>query len=269
MSSTVRAGLLYARARYLDPAIGRWTSVEPLLNELPPNELLKIRGGQLLATSPYNYTFNNPVNLTDPDGKCPDCVLDGIAIGLSAKDFYDNPTWGNAGWLAADVLGAALPFIPSPGAFRHGARVLMAADHMMGGGKALNKLDDLIGSFRGPARRHDAARVTQKTLTRETNTVIMPGVDVAGDVAAINSGQVRRVGETFTVNGRTYQAKPDGTLFPVSGEGIVQLDRGGFKALGVLNEHGNTARAQEILSNMGINDEAREAALGVWRALQR
>lgn len=106
-------------------------------------------------------------------------------------------------------------------------------------------------------------------LTKEKNTVILPGVDVADDVAAINSGQATRVRETFTISGRTYQAKPDGTLFPVSGEGFVQLDRGAFKALGVLNAHGNTAGARAILGNMGINDEARGAALEVWRALQR
>ena len=131
-------GLLYAGARYYMPAIGRWTSVEPLLNELPPNKLLRIRGRQLLATSPYNYTFNNPINLSDPDGKCPDCVFDVITVGLSAKDFFDNPNWGKAGWLLADVAGAALPFVPSTGSFRHGGKLLTQGERITDAGRMLS-----------------------------------------------------------------------------------------------------------------------------------
>lgn len=49
-------GLLYAGARYLDPAIGRWLSVDPLAAEFP-------------AWSPYNYVMSNPLSNTDPDGR--------------------------------------------------------------------------------------------------------------------------------------------------------------------------------------------------------
>ena len=70
------SGLLYAGARYLMPALGRWMTTEPLL-EGNPNQLMKDGKDQLLATSPYNYSFNNPVNLTDPTGllpvACPPC----------------------------------------------------------------------------------------------------------------------------------------------------------------------------------------------------
>lgn len=39
-----------------------WYSVDPLADH--PNQI---------GMSPYAYAWNNPVNLTDPDGRCPDC----------------------------------------------------------------------------------------------------------------------------------------------------------------------------------------------------
>jgi RHS repeat-associated protein len=52
-------GLYYAGARYYDPKISIWLSVDPLLERGP-------------EYSPYCYTFNNPINLVDPDGRWPD-----------------------------------------------------------------------------------------------------------------------------------------------------------------------------------------------------
>ena len=52
------SGLYNYGARYYDPKISRWLSVDPLTDEM-------------VSWSPYNYTFNNPVNYVDPDGRKP------------------------------------------------------------------------------------------------------------------------------------------------------------------------------------------------------
>ena len=52
----------YFGARYYDPQIGRWMSVDPLAKKYP-------------GLSPYVYALNNSLRYTDPDGRCPTCIL--------------------------------------------------------------------------------------------------------------------------------------------------------------------------------------------------
>ncbi len=52
------SGLYFYRARYYDPATGRFLSEDPI----------GFAGGD---PNLYSYVFNNPINLTDPDGENP------------------------------------------------------------------------------------------------------------------------------------------------------------------------------------------------------
>ncbi len=65
-------------ARNYDPSIGRWMNVDPLAEH--PNQLDK---------TPYNYTWNNPTNLTDPDGRCPTCP-DEVYLPISEHVYTEN-----------------------------------------------------------------------------------------------------------------------------------------------------------------------------------
>lgn len=103
----------------------------------------------------------------------------------------------------------------------------------------------------------------------EVNTVWLPGVDVQRDVEAIRAGEAERVGDRFVVNGRSYGYHSEtGRLFPDAGEGLVKLDRGGFKALGILNDHGDTPEGRLQLERNRITDEALEQATEVWEQLR-
>lgn len=55
-------GNYYYGARYYNPRTSVWLSVDALASH--PDQVDK---------SPYAFTWNNPVNLVDPDGNCPSC----------------------------------------------------------------------------------------------------------------------------------------------------------------------------------------------------
>lgn len=137
------------------------------------------------------------------------------------------------------------------------------------GGNGAVAIDESLASLNSPATRHYADKVTQTSVAKEVNTVIDRAVvDISADVAAIRSGQAQNVGDTFVVNGRTY-GMHDGTLYPMSGPGLYTLDRGGYKALGVLNKFGDTPQAEIILKNMGVSAETKAAALVVFKATKK
>jgi len=55
--------LMYAGARYSDPALGgRWLSIDPLIHLTSPKEY------PYHSVSPYSYVLNNPVRYIDPNG---------------------------------------------------------------------------------------------------------------------------------------------------------------------------------------------------------
>jgi hypothetical protein len=50
-------------------------------------------------------------------------VVDAVFFAISAIQTVQNPTWGNAGWLALDAV-SLLPIVPSLGYFRYGDEAL-------------------------------------------------------------------------------------------------------------------------------------------------
>lgn len=60
-------GFVYMQARYYDPGVERFLGVDP-----PSPEM-----GNIFNFNRYDYTNNNPINHTDPDGRCADQLSGG------------------------------------------------------------------------------------------------------------------------------------------------------------------------------------------------
>jgi hypothetical protein len=130
---------------------------------------------------------------------------------------------------------------------------------------------------RKPASRHTLRKVSQTSVAKDLNTVVEPRIDVAKDVEAINEGKAvaGMTGDgirTYTVNGRTYGMEAGGTLFPMTGDGFILLNRNAYKILGIFNKFGDTPRAFEIIElqrpSAKFTDADVENALNAWRAGQ-
>jgi RHS repeat-associated protein len=78
--------------RGYDSRLGRWKSLDPLMNQFPDQ-------------SPYNFVFNNPINLTDIYGDCPDDT-DCETLGSKSEKTANNIINRNGG--SASGIGANL-----------------------------------------------------------------------------------------------------------------------------------------------------------------
>ena len=52
-------------ARFYDPVIGKWNSIDPLADHY-------------FQVTPYSYVLNNPINANDPDGRVVNSIIGGI-----------------------------------------------------------------------------------------------------------------------------------------------------------------------------------------------
>jgi hypothetical protein len=112
-------------------ALGRWTSVDPILQEQSARKLLE-QDSRLLEMSSYNYTYDNPVNLLDPDGKTP--IL-GAIIGAGA-DYGTQVAMNLAqrkGWVEAftDVDGGSIAVSAAAGAASSGLSVVLRSQRAL------------------------------------------------------------------------------------------------------------------------------------------
>jgi len=105
----------YFGARYYDPEVGRWLSVDPLSADFP-------------SWSPYNYVFNNPLRLTDPTGMAP--PWEAFDIGGGPMAWAERLIWGWPSMSASqlrmtqNMAGLESDFYLTENAAREGKKLL-------------------------------------------------------------------------------------------------------------------------------------------------
>ncbi|MEK6153137.1 RHS repeat-associated core domain-containing protein [Flavobacteriaceae bacterium 3-367] len=102
-------------ARNYDAALGRWFVLDPRADDILQVDL-----------TPYNYSWNNPGNVYDPDGECPWCI--GAVIGAVvdyASQVAVNYAQGKTGLDAfTDVDGTSILISAGAGALSGGLSTL-------------------------------------------------------------------------------------------------------------------------------------------------
>lgn len=107
-------GWLDLKARFYDPAIGRFMSIDPLTD-------------QQEQLTPYHYGYNNPVRYDDPDGKCPTCIVGGIVGGFVeygtqvATNIIQNDYNVTAAAFTKNISISSIALATAEGALTHGA----------------------------------------------------------------------------------------------------------------------------------------------------
>ncbi|MBE6572475.1 MAG: hypothetical protein E7656_09535 [Ruminococcaceae bacterium] len=139
-------GFIYLRARYYNPAIGRFINEDPLRDGL----------------NWYIYCGNDPVNRHDPDGTFWGLICDVVSFASSVYDVIKNPTdpaaWAGLAGDAVDLLpivsgvGEAIHIIStvykSKKALKTVDNIVDAADTVKDVGKAADKAVDSVSDTR-------------------------------------------------------------------------------------------------------------------------
>ncbi len=131
--------------RYYMPEVARWATPDPALQKMHPNELVRLQNGQLLSTSPYVYTYDNPLKYVDPDGELPQWVVGAVVGGgldLALQLTVEGKSFSEVSWVrvgGSAVLGGLGGGLLSKSGklisyFRHGSKV----------DDALNVVDDVV-----------------------------------------------------------------------------------------------------------------------------
>ena len=160
--------LMNLNARTYDSVTARFLQIDPLFDH--PNQV---------GLSPYNYSWNNPINLSDPSGECPFCLVAWavVEVGLAIYDAYD------AGSTILDPEASTTEKIVSGGGFIAGAL-------LPGGG--YSAVDDIVeGAVKhGGEVVEQIAKHSDEVLGKlGDNTAVIGKVDDLTSPGALKEGE--------------------------------------------------------------------------------
>ncbi|MFA6172018.1 MAG: RHS repeat-associated core domain-containing protein [Patescibacteria group bacterium] len=129
--------LYYMRARYQNPAIGRFISQDPVYLNIGNRDEIEQKTGksyEVFLADPqnlnsYSYARNNPLKHVDVTGEYWESAIDVISLGLSLYDFNKQHSFVNGLFVGLDAAGLALPVPAVFGYIKNGARAVKIASY--------------------------------------------------------------------------------------------------------------------------------------------
>jgi len=148
-------GMYYYGARYYEPRLSLWMSVDPFVitDDFYSNDIKRnINGGiyNFLNSNVYAQSWQNPIRHKDDDGNAitPETAWDIINVVMGAGSFVGNVAGGNVLGAVLDGIGliydgvaTAVPVLPAGASSAIGAyRFMRAAKNVVGSVSKLGKL---------------------------------------------------------------------------------------------------------------------------------
>lgn len=213
----VETDTVYSEATLQPDIVSRWISSDPLADH--PNQV-----GQ----SPYQYAWNNPVYWTDPDGRCPWCVVWAVVeVGLAVYDAYET------GATIIDPNASMTDKVLSAGGFALG--VILPGGGYGSGAKAVGKevveatTEKVVKETTQEAMqrgvKNEAKTIAEEGLTKNTKTFsttdLKTGKPVNVKPDAVDANKIteikdtKQVSNTAQIRGERQVAKEQGKKFEI------------------------------------------------------
>jgi RHS repeat-associated protein len=176
-------GLDFAESRYYSPRWGRFVSPDEFKGG--PDELFDFEEdasnnptfyadlGNPQSLNKYQYTYNNPLNLTDESGHCPPCWLIGGAIYFILSN--PAPTGPRQQQTTAEMIGDVAAIVPIPGGKFVGSTIAKA---VIGGVRktVVNQTRKQIVRQTVKQAPKQSVRQTTKQATKQTPSKVKKSV---------------------------------------------------------------------------------------------
>ncbi|WP_310732577.1 RHS repeat-associated core domain-containing protein [Paenibacillus sp. 1011MAR3C5] len=162
--------LQYLRARWYDPSIGRFVGEDTYDGQIDNPLTLNL----------YTYVGNNPLIYVDPSGHFWETIADVISIGWSAVEFWNKPSWSNAGFLAWDIAAAIVPFAPGSYVVKVGKLTFRSGEEATSYYNKLKKTQNLTWDAHGNKHTlNKKVKWDKKTIkaTKSGNAKYKSGID--------------------------------------------------------------------------------------------
>jgi RHS repeat-associated protein len=188
----VDTGLTYMQQRYFDPEIGAFLSVD---------QVGVVQGGYRHFAR-YAYGYGNPYRYTDPDGRCPTCLL-GALIGGGMEIALQYATKGKVDSWTAVAVSAGV------GAITGGASAF-AAKAAISGATTATRAVTAVALTGGAA--NGAGKITESAITGEATSSKEVAVSVAAGIAGSGIGGKIATATTAKLEAMVAQNTLSGTV---------------------------------------------------------